>query len=54
MHLTGGEVGGASSLGPKIVPLGLSPRYDIAKETTKDWTSLRVMVKLIVQHHEIL
>ena len=49
----GGEVGAASSLAPKIGPLGLSPKKigeDIAKETAKDWKGLRVTVKLTVQN----
>ena len=39
VRVTGGEVGAASSLAPKIGPLGLSPKKigeDIAKETAKD------------------
>ncbi|KAJ6863670.1 60S ribosomal protein L12 [Populus alba x Populus x berolinensis] len=38
VRVTGGEVGAASSLAPKIGPLGLSPKKigeDIAKETAK-------------------
>ncbi len=53
MRATGGEVGAASSLAPKIGPLGLSPKKigeDIAKETAKDWKGLRVTVKLTVQN----
>nr|GEW25151.1 60S ribosomal protein L12 [Tanacetum cinerariifolium] len=49
VRVTGGEVGAASSLAPKIGPLGLSPKKigeDIAKETAKDWKGLRVTVKL--------
>ncbi|KAJ0020981.1 hypothetical protein Pint_32166 [Pistacia integerrima] len=45
VRVTGGEVGAASSLAPKIGPLGLSPKKigeDIAKETAKDWKGLRV------------
>ena len=51
LRATGGEVGAASSLAPKIGPLGLSPKKvgeDIAKETGKDWKGLRVTVKLSV------
>jgi large subunit ribosomal protein L12e len=47
VRVTGGEVGAASSLAPKIGPLGLSPKKigeDIAKETAKDWKGLRVTV----------
>ncbi|KAB1996973.1 hypothetical protein ERO13_D13G236000v2 [Gossypium hirsutum] len=49
VRVTGGEVGAASSLAPKIGPLGLSPKKigeDIAKETAKEWKGLRVTVKL--------
>lgn len=51
--IAGGEVGAASSLAPKIGPLGLSPKKigeDIAKETAKEWKGLRVTVKLTVQN----
>jgi len=55
MRATGGEIGAASSLAPKIGPLGLSPKKvgeDIAKETAKDWKGLRVTVKLTVQNRQ--
>merc|ERR1712048_98933 len=55
IRATGGEVGAASSLAPKIGPLGLSPKKigdDIAKATGKDWKGLRVTVKLIVQNRQ--
>lgn len=55
MRVTGGEVGAASSLAPKIGPLGLSPKKigeDIAKETLKDWKGLRITVKLTVQNRQ--
>ncbi|GAX74787.1 hypothetical protein CEUSTIGMA_g3515.t1 [Chlamydomonas eustigma] len=55
VRVTGGEVGAASSLAPKIGPLGLSPKKvgeDIAKETAKDWKGLRITVKLIVQNRQ--
>ena len=55
MRATGGEVGAAYSLAPKIGPLGLSPKKvgeDIAKETAKDWKGLRVTVKLTVQNRQ--
>jgi large subunit ribosomal protein L12e len=55
VRVTGGEVGAASSLAPKIGPLGLSPKKigeDIAKETAKDWKGLRVTVKLTVQNRQ--
>ncbi|XP_042404699.1 60S ribosomal protein L12-1-like [Zingiber officinale] len=49
------EVGAASSLAPKIGPLGLSPKKieeDITKETAKDWKGLPVTVKLTVQNRQ--
>ncbi|KAE8700836.1 60S ribosomal protein L12 [Hibiscus syriacus] len=55
VRVTGGEVGAASSLAPKMGPLGLSPKKigeDIAKETAKDWKGLRVTVKLTVQNRQ--
>jgi ribosomal protein L11 len=55
LRATGGEIGAASSLAPKIGPLGLSPKKvgeDIAKETLKDWKGLRVTVKLTVQNRQ--
>jgi ribosomal protein L11 len=54
--ILGGEVGAASSLAPKIGPLGLSPKKigeDIAKETARDWKGLRVTVKLTVQNRQV-
>lgn len=47
-------MGAASSLAPKIGPLGLSPKKigeDIAKQT-KDWKGLRINVKLTVQNRQ--
>jgi large subunit ribosomal protein L12e len=55
VRATGGEVGAASALAPKIGPLGLSPKKigeDIAKETGKEWKGLRVTVKLTVQNRQ--
>jgi large subunit ribosomal protein L12e len=55
VRVTGGEVGAASSLAPKIGPLGLSPKKigeDIAKETLAGWKGLRVTVKLSVQNRQ--
>eukprot|EP00899_Mesostigma_viride_P001786 jgi/Mesvir1/11608/Mv00017-RA.1 len=55
VRVTGGEVGAASSLAPKIGPLGLSPKKvgeDIAKETGKEWKGLRVTVKLTVANRQ--
>ena len=50
----GGEVGSASSLAPKIGPLGLSPKKvgeDIQK-ATMDWKGLNVTVKLTVVNRQ--
>ncbi|PRQ22606.1 putative ribosomal protein L11/L12 [Rosa chinensis] len=55
VRVTGGEVGAASTLAPKIGPLGLSPKKiaeDIAKETAKEWKGLRVTAKVTVQNRE--
>eukprot|EP00798_Chlamydomonas_sp_ICE-L_P023733 gene23733-9289_t len=55
VRVTGGEIGAASSLAPKVGPLGLSPKKigeDIAKETAKEWKGLRVTVKLAVQNRQ--
>merc|ERR1711907_112335 len=53
IRATGGEVGAASSLAPKIGPLGLSPKKigdQIAAATKKDWLGLKVTVQLAVQN----
>eukprot|EP00413_Alexandrium_margalefii_P040669 CAMPEP_0204595906 /NCGR_PEP_ID=MMETSP0661-20131031/52940_1 /ASSEMBLY_ACC=CAM_ASM_000606 /TAXON_ID=109239 /ORGANISM="Alexandrium margalefi, Strain AMGDE01CS-322" /LENGTH=165 /DNA_ID=CAMNT_0051606469 /DNA_START=76 /DNA_END=573 /DNA_ORIENTATION=+ len=53
-RVTGGEVGAASSLAPKVGPLGLSPKKigdDIAKATS-DWKGLRVTVQLTIQNRK--
>eukprot|EP00958_Prasinococcus_capsulatus_P014920 scaffold1575_cov352-Prasinococcus_capsulatus_cf.AAC.8 len=55
VRATGGEVPGASSLAPKIGPLGLSPKKigdDILKATKKDWLGLRVTCKLTIQNRQ--
>eukprot|EP00747_Dinoflagellata_sp_TGD_P057910 gnl/TRDRNA2_/TRDRNA2_150871_c0_seq1.p1 gnl/TRDRNA2_/TRDRNA2_150871_c0~~gnl/TRDRNA2_/TRDRNA2_150871_c0_seq1.p1 ORF type:complete len:166 (-),score=2.36 gnl/TRDRNA2_/TRDRNA2_150871_c0_seq1:127-624(-) len=55
LRVNGGEVGAASSLAPKIGPLGLSPKKigdDIAKETQKHWKGLRITVKLTVLNRQ--
>eukprot|EP00744_Colponema_vietnamica_P000340 GILI01000595.1.p1 GENE.GILI01000595.1~~GILI01000595.1.p1 ORF type:complete len:166 (-),score=65.94 GILI01000595.1:83-580(-) len=54
LRTTGGEIGAASSLAPKVGPLGLSPKKvgeDIQK-ATMDWKGLRVTVKLVVQNRQ--
>ena len=50
----GGEAAGASSLAPKVGPLGLSAKKiadDVAK-ATGDYKGLRVTVKLVVQNRQ--
>ena len=52
VRVTGGEVPGASSLAPKVGPLGMSPKKvgdDIVKATSAEWKGLRVTCKLLVQ-----
>ena len=54
LRVIGGEPAAASSLAPKIGPLGLSPKKvgdDIA-DATKDWKGLKVTVKLAVQNRK--
>ncbi|XP_004293618.1 PREDICTED: 60S ribosomal protein L12-like [Fragaria vesca subsp. vesca] len=51
VRVTGGEVGAASSLAPKIGPLGLSPKK-IGEDIAKDWKGIRVTVKLTVQNRQ--
>ncbi|WCJ44379.1 60S ribosomal protein L12 [Euphorbia peplus] len=55
LRVTGGELSSASSVVPKIVPLGLSPIVigeEIAKKTAKEWKGLRVTVKVTVQNRQ--
>ncbi len=50
LKATGGEIGSASALAPKLGPLGLSPKKvgeDIQK-ATMDWKGIKVMVRLSV------
>merc|ERR1712194_30349 len=54
LRVIGGVAGAASSLAPKIGPLGLSPKKvgdDIAK-ATKDWKGLRITVKLEIKNRQ--
>merc|ERR1712194_201114 len=54
LRVIGGVAGAASSLAPKIGPLGLSPKKvgdDIAK-ATKDWKGLKVTCKLTIQNRQ--
>ena len=54
LRAIGGEVGAASTLAPKVGPLGLSPKKigeDIQK-ATMDWKGLKVTVKLVIQNRQ--
>eukprot|EP01135_Chromosphaera_perkinsii_P009077 Nk52_evm8s1607 gene=Nk52_evmTU8s1607 len=54
LRATGGEVGAASSLAPKVGPLGLSPKKigdDIAS-CSKDWKGLKITIKLVIQNRQ--
>lgn len=55
LRAVGGEVGSASTLAPKVGPLGLSPKKvgeDIQK-ATMDWKGLKVTVKLTIQNRQV-
>ena len=55
VRVTGGEVPGASSLAPKVGPLGMSPKKvgdDLVKATSAEWKGLRVTCKLLVQNRQ--
>ena len=55
VRVTGGEVPGASSLAPKVGPLGMSPKKvgdDLVKATIGEWKGLRVTCKLLVQNRQ--
>eukprot|EP00567_Pseudictyota_dubia_P003034 CAMPEP_0197454380 /NCGR_PEP_ID=MMETSP1175-20131217/37795_1 /TAXON_ID=1003142 /ORGANISM="Triceratium dubium, Strain CCMP147" /LENGTH=166 /DNA_ID=CAMNT_0042987953 /DNA_START=36 /DNA_END=536 /DNA_ORIENTATION=- len=54
LRAVGGEVGAASTLAPKVGPLGLSPKKigeDIMKNTM-DWKGLKVTVKLTIVNRQ--
>ena len=56
IRVTGGVAGAASSLAPKIGPLGLAPKKvgdDIAK-ATQDWKGLRITVKLEIKNRQAI
>lgn len=44
MRATGGEVGAAASLAPKVGPLGMSPKVvgEQIKKATMDWMGMKV------------
>jgi len=52
MRCTGGGFGATSALGPKIGPLGLSPKKagDDITEASGYWNGLRITVKLAIQN----
>ena len=54
MRTVGGEIGSASSLAPKIGPLGLSPKKvgEDIQTATMDWKGLNVTVKLTVVNRQ--
>ena len=54
VRVTGGEVPGASSLAPKVGPLGMSPKKvgDDLVKATQEWKGLRVTCKLLVQNRQ--
>mmetsp|Transcript_2246 Transcript_2246/g.3199 ORF Transcript_2246/g.3199 Transcript_2246/m.3199 type:complete len:166 (-) Transcript_2246:33-530(-) len=54
MRAIGGEVGAASTLAPKVGPLGLSPKKvgEDIKDATLDWKGLKVTVKLTIQNRQ--
>ena len=54
MRAVGGEVGAASSLAPKVGPLGMSPKVvgEQIKKATMDWAGMKVTVKLLVQNRQ--
>jgi len=54
LRAIGGEVGAASTLAPKVGPLGLSPKKigEDIKKNTMDYKGLKVTVKLIIQNRQ--
>ena len=54
MRATGGEIGAASSLAPKVGPLGMSPKVvgEQIKAATMDWAGMKVTVKLVVLNRQ--
>lgn len=52
LRAVGGESAPASTLAPKIGPLGLSPKKvgDDIQKATKDWKGLKVTVQLTIQN----
>eukprot|EP00591_Stephanopyxis_turris_P004816 CAMPEP_0195506812 /NCGR_PEP_ID=MMETSP0794_2-20130614/376_1 /TAXON_ID=515487 /ORGANISM="Stephanopyxis turris, Strain CCMP 815" /LENGTH=167 /DNA_ID=CAMNT_0040633261 /DNA_START=60 /DNA_END=563 /DNA_ORIENTATION=- len=54
MRATGGEVGAAASLAPKVGPLGMSPKVvgEQIKKATMDWVGMKVTVKLVVVNRQ--
>ena len=54
VRVCGGEVPGASSLAPKVGPLGLSPKKvgDDLVKATQDYKGLRVTCQLVIQNRQ--
>jgi len=54
MRAYGGEAAGASSLAPKVGPLGLSAKKiaDDCAKATQDFKGIRVTVKLIIKNRQ--
>ncbi|KAL0215491.1 hypothetical protein P9112_007675 [Eukaryota sp. TZLM1-RC] len=54
VRVVGGEAGAASSLAPKVGPLGLSPKVigDQLAAATKEYMGLRVRVRLDIQNRK--
>jgi len=54
MRTVGGEVGAASTLAPKVGPLGLSPKKvgEDIRDATLEWKGLKVTVKLTIQNRQ--
>jgi large subunit ribosomal protein L12e len=54
MRAVGGEIGAASSLAPKVGPLGMSPKTvgEQIKAATMDWLGMKVTVKLVVVNRQ--
>jgi len=54
VRAVGGEAAGASTLAPKVGPLGLSPKKvgDDIQKATGDWKGLKVTCRLTVQNRQ--
>jgi len=54
VRAVGGEAAGASTLAPKVGPLGLSPKKvgDDIQKATGDWKGLKVTCRLTIQNRQ--